>query len=39
MAKLGVFAGHGGIDSGALGNGYQEKTVALAVSPRYENIA
>lgn len=36
MAKIYIDAGHGGSDSGALGNGLKEKDINLAVSKRIE---
>ena len=38
MAKVFLDAGHGGKDSGALGNGLQEKDVALSVTLKVGNI-
>lgn len=38
MARIAVFAGHGGSDPGALGNGFRESDLNLAVSNQVSNI-
>ena len=38
MAKVFLDAGHGGKDPGALGNGLQEKDIALSVTLKVGNI-
>lgn len=38
MAKIAVYAGHGGSDNGASGNGYLEKNVNLALSNAVSGI-
>jgi len=38
MARIAVYAGHGGSDSGAVGNGFREKDLTLAVSNQASNI-
>jgi N-acetylmuramoyl-L-alanine amidase len=38
MARIAIFAGHGGRDSGAVGNGFRESDLNLAVSNQASNI-
>jgi len=38
MARIAVYAGHGGSDPGAIGNGFRESDLNLAVSNQASNI-
>ena len=38
MARIAMYAGHGGSDPGAVGNGFREKDLNLAVSNQASNI-
>ncbi|MCL2217926.1 MAG: N-acetylmuramoyl-L-alanine amidase, partial [Defluviitaleaceae bacterium] len=38
MARIAIYAGHGGSDPGAVGNGLREKDLTLAVSNQASNI-